>query len=265
MPLEPLLTRISGGGYLAHPRYQGCIGHWMVREGAGATVNDLARGGNSNNGAFGTSTNAPLWTGGLFGSALSFDNSNDYVNCGSDVLFDNITLMTVVAWIFPKSAGLATVNTVYRGAIVTKGLTGVGWNLSLSSADGVSVGVKFSSCHVTTNMIHRTTDGTLLLNVWSHIACTFLRAASNTPATNAIIYINGREPTYQTSTGGSGNIQSDAAEEVIIGNNPTSALTQTFDGYIDEVRLYNRILARDEIISLYTDPFLEFSPAYRRS
>ena len=68
-------------------------------------------------------------------------------------------------------------------------------------------------------------------------------------AANVKIYINGAETSYQTTTNGVTTKNSDASADFIIGNN--SLTTQTFNGLIDEVRVYNRALSAAEVMSLY--------------
>jgi len=53
----------------------GLVAAYSFDEGSGTSINDLS--GNGNNG---TLINGPTWAAGEYGSALSFDGTNDYVS-----------------------------------------------------------------------------------------------------------------------------------------------------------------------------------------
>src|SRR5262249_7584745 len=63
-------------------------------ENAGTSAADA-----SGHGIVGTLTNGPVWTTGRYGSALSFDGVNDYVNLGNPTALQLTGSMTVSAWI----------------------------------------------------------------------------------------------------------------------------------------------------------------------
>jgi hypothetical protein len=69
-------------------------------------------------------------------------------------------------------------------------------------------------------------------------------------ANRPVFYINGKLVTTVVRTTPSGSKSSDAASTLSIGN--TSTLDRTFDGAIDDVRIYNRILSTSEIGGLVT-------------
>jgi len=73
----------------------GLVGSWHMNESSGTVASDMS--GNSNNGIL---TNGPTWTTGKFGSALSFDGTDDYVDINDFQLGGEIT---VEGWIYPKS------------------------------------------------------------------------------------------------------------------------------------------------------------------
>ena len=66
-----------------HPLARGLVGCWLFNEGGGNIVYDLS--GHINHGTLGggTASYCPDWITGKFGSALSFDGSNDYVSISS--------------------------------------------------------------------------------------------------------------------------------------------------------------------------------------
>ena len=80
----------------------------------------------------------------------------------------------------------------------------------------------------------------------NHFAVTFNGSSlSNDP----VIYVNG-VPSVLTEAGNtSGSFLSDAARNLKAGEDDSS--TSNFNGTIDEIRLYNRILSAAEINKLY--------------
>jgi hypothetical protein len=88
---------------------------------------------------------------------------------------------------------------------------------------------------------------TVALGAWQHVALTYdTGSAANRP----IFYRNGVVVTTTVQTAPAGSRSSDAASTLSIGN--TTALDRTFDGAIDDVRIYNRILSASEIGTLAT-------------
>ena len=57
------------------------MGIWLLDEGDGDTAYDSS--GNGNHGKI----SGAAWAGGMFGSALSFDGADDFVDCGNSEFF----------------------------------------------------------------------------------------------------------------------------------------------------------------------------------
>jgi len=97
-----------------------------------------------------------------------------------------------------------------------------------------------------------TNNNAVVLNVWQHIAVTW---DGTNQGTGIHIYTDGIEQAYQ-ETGNDGTGVSDVGVPLTIGNRNEN--DRTFDGLIDDVRIYNRVITASEVWSLYADPFLEF-------
>jgi hypothetical protein len=81
------------------------VAWWPFDEGAGTTAGDLS--GNANNG---TLKNGVTWvTEGKFGSALSFDGLDDYIEVMDDPSIDLNSEVTVEAWVNGIGAGFTAV------------------------------------------------------------------------------------------------------------------------------------------------------------
>ena len=66
----------------------------------------------------------------------------------------------------------------------------------------------------------------------------------------SIFTLTERKFLYNSSDDGSGALNSDAAQNLLIGDGPGGALTD-FDGEMDDVRYYDRVLSPSEISDLY--------------
>ena len=73
---------------------------WHLDESFGSTVFDETA--NNNDGTInGASWAGPRWTSGMFDDALSFDGTDDYVDCGSSAKLKPTTDITIEMWVKP--------------------------------------------------------------------------------------------------------------------------------------------------------------------
>jgi len=85
-------------------------------------------------------------------------------------------------------------------------------------------------------------------NTWQHVAATWDGSMSGSAGIH--IYINGVESTGGTTVdGGGGAPYDDSTTPFTVGNRPTDN-ARGFNGSIDEVRVYNRVLSAAEIQAL---------------
>jgi fibronectin type 3 domain-containing protein len=203
-------------------------------EGTGTTTAD-----SSGNGDNGTLVNSPTWTTGRVApGALVFNGTNTYVSVANSGLLDNLYTagMTVSAWIKPISAGGAG-----RGRIIDKDSFG-GWFFCLYTTSTL----QFTGDEFATNAAYRVSAGSIVLNTWQHVAATW---DGSTSGANIHLYINGVLADSSTIANGLGAAQTDAGTPFAIGNRP-SDLARGFNGTLDDVRVYNRILSAAEIQAL---------------
>ena len=107
---------------LGHPLAKGLVGYWLMNEGTGNTVQDL-----SGNGHTGTFVNETVWDAGKFGSCLSFDGTDDYVNINSikDTV-QNDTEGTMSAWFYADTIGSEEDQTALSFTLGTWGVIALG-------------------------------------------------------------------------------------------------------------------------------------------
>jgi hypothetical protein len=212
----------------------GPVGHWKMDEGTGTSTNDSS--GNGNTGTFGDS---PTWINGKYGKALEFDGegSDDNINMGNDSTINNIWDGggTFEAWIYPRSDGEAS-----GGRIAYKG-GGSGWNFQASTDNGSAMNLNFVQGFGGSNGNWTTTGELVPLNTWSHVAVTYdSGSASNDP----IFYINGVQYAFASSPVGT---RDDDSSYILYTGNSSDG-SRTFDGYIDDTRIYNYARTQGQII-----------------
>lgn len=198
-------------------------------EASGTTATDSSGSGNT-----GTLTNSPTRTTGYASGGVSFDGSNDAVIVPASATLNNLSAITISAWMRPNNSGENSF-----GRIIQK--TG-GFMLYLSSGNQVVFEVPYS----TTAVKRQTSNNVVSYGTWTHVVATWTGSATG----NTIhIYLNGTEvASYLATTNGSGTRNDDSAGALNIGNN--GAQDRTFNGILDEVRVYNRVLSPAEVAAL---------------
>jgi hypothetical protein len=214
----------------------GLVGWWRLDEGSGTTVYD-----SSGRGHTGTFVNSPTWvTGKVGGGALSFDGVSSFVRIPSSVDFDFHTNgeFSVSAWVYPSSTG-ARVSAVSRSMnnlwhcctieqsnatkfeteYVTRTVTGT----PSSRGDGSNLGYGPNSWHHVVGV--KTTDGVV------HVYVDGVKGADSAPITNPDPDLSGLD--------------------ITIGSRRSITPDSIWNGYIDDVRVYNRALSSSDIIELF--------------
>ena len=213
----------------------GLVGHWTFDEPDLANVTAFDRSGGANNG---TLTSGPTRAIGKIGQALNFDGVDDLVNAGaSDTLLQEDKPLTVSAWIYARTLGETNAGKIIFRRNESSPAGGVSLNLASTNAIQFNVGGGTSLNRVSSN-------NSIALGGWQHVLVTW---DGTVTAANVHIYVNGVETSYQTTTDGS-LLADTFTFDSQIGSNV--GIT-TFNGLIDEARIYNRALSPDEIKRLY--------------
>ncbi|MDB4978768.1 MAG: hypothetical protein JWM56_954, partial [Candidatus Peribacteria bacterium] len=208
----------------------GLVGYWKMDEGVGTVAKDLSR-----NGSNGVLTNGPAWSGSslpttrFFNSkTLNFDGVDDMVNISdTSSVFGGMKAVTISAWIYPRTTGGSSF-----GRVITKNDVsqfGIVYNPnSAGNVAGLYVGA-----------VSPQITASAPLNTWTHVAFTWNGSTITS-------YSNG------VSAGSFANTTVLAADTnpLVIGNR--SAGARTWNGFIDDVRIYNRALNASEINALST-------------
>jgi hypothetical protein len=199
-----------------NPAPTGPIAAYAFDEGTGATLTD--RSGNGHNGTISGAT----WTQGKSGRALSFDGGTNMVTVPDHNALDLGDAFTIESWIRPRSLDN------WRMAVIKEAPPNtLAYGLYASAGDGkpnawTAGGAAWSPQAVP-------------LNAWSHVATTYDRGTMR-------IYIDGQLVATETGIPTPPN----TSGPLRIGGNAIWDF-ETFDGLIDDVRIYGRALSESEV------------------
>jgi len=202
---------------------RGLVGYWRFDEETGSTAKDSSPYGNH-----GTIYGATRVRG-IIGKALSFDGVDDYVEVPDSASLQDIKKITVVAWIYPYTGyGQEYPRIVEKGNVEP-------FRFYITASNGkLTVGLNTVS-----ETIYRSNKTAIPENKWTMAAFTY-------DGVYLRIYLNGNLDKETTENAGDLDTFSTITH---IGNFPTG--NRTFNGIIDEVRIYNRALSPGEIKIIY--------------
>lgn len=203
-------------------------GYWALDETAGTAAGDSSgyhAGGNIVGTFQGGAVLNQAAAAPRFGTSVDFDGSNDEVYLGN-ALGSYTSDFTIAAWINPDSL------TGIQRVLSSSTLNGGGFGFGLTGDD-----LRFTTYGKQDYNI--TAD--LPANTWTHVAVTF---DANFDAT---FYVNGVSIGTITGTQAAGA----TIDNFFIGR---TGIMEAFDGRIDEVRFYDRVLSQAEVASLIPVP-----------
>jgi len=220
---------------------------WNFDDCTGTTVRDVA---SSNTGTF-TGSPGPIWqtdTPSGAGCSLLFSGTG-YIEAATTAVANyNAQPFTVSAWVKPTSlaqngaGNVIVANSSYQYGgyfLAISSTTCVG----VSSTGDVCFGMNWSGGGATT----QTSSNTILANTWSQIVGTF-------DGTTMILYLNGKRvaSTVPAST------VATSYQKLTVGY-PTQGGWGSFNGYIDNVRVYQQAISQSDIEHMYATE----APAYQ--
>lgn len=229
----------------SHPLAAQLRGFWLLTEGIGASVVNLATPG-LNDGALGGTT-SPTWVQTERGPALNWANAGERVNCGRGAPFDNLTAETfeVLIYFGGTTGGSQRViakqdaGSLYNGITITSGGA-----------------VEWERACATQSIYIITPSSTVAAGGWYHIIGTF-----DSVLNDSALYINGVKATYSTQDPGIGALTDDSPYDLLLGNRADNA--RTFNGRILFARVFNMFCPPDVAAELYANPYGLVAPAQR--
>ncbi|UCC21658.1 MAG: LamG domain-containing protein, partial [Planctomycetota bacterium] len=202
------------------------VGYWKLDESSGGIAGD-----DSGNGYSGTLVGDPVWmpAGGWIDGAIDLDGVGDYIRIEAESPFDITDVITVSAWIKVTSFDNDW------ASVVTKGDSA--WRLARSNGGST---MEFSCTGISNNQ-YGYIAGSINVDdgAWHHVAGVY-------DGSRIYLYIDGVEDVSEAATG-SIDLNN---YKVFIGENG-QATGRTWNGYIDDVRVYHRALSAPDILSTY--------------
>lgn len=215
----------------------GLVGHWELNESSGTLASDSSPS-NADGTLYDGSVvgNGPIWeAAGPMDGALAFDGIDDYVNIGNPSELQLTGAMTISAWVRMDTTG-----TLNSRVITKSGPIGQrGWDMTGENDNKMY----FKIAQNGTTNIEVGSSGTIPIGEWVHWAGVY------EPGSSLRLYKNGVLDNSNTSSIPS--TQYNATNNVWIGDR-TNCSPCEMDGILDDVRVYNRALAPQEISALYS-------------
>jgi hypothetical protein len=215
----------------------GLVGHWKLDETSGTTAVDSS--GNSYNGTMnnGLDASSDSVVGRLM-TALNFDGAGDNISVPDDA-FDNMTDLTACAWVYRTSSSGSW------ALVASKTSDGYdGWNLYVHRSSGrfgfynTDGRYEVSAVSPAGNIVKE--------NEWTHICGS---TDGGTSGDSIQLYYNGQlESANEVCYSGCPD-NNDDSRLLRIGTDDVAG--SRFAGYIDDVRVYDRILDAEDIVYLY--------------
>jgi chitodextrinase len=204
----------------APPVPPGLAAAYAFAEGTGSQTSDA-----SGHGLAGT-LSGPVWNAaGKYGSALTFDGTNDWVTVADSSWLDVSGGLTLEAWVRPNGGPS------WRTIMLKENGSTLAYALYAGASGGTPMGI------VLTGGAQQKLSGPSALpaNTWTHLALTYNGAQMR-------LYVNGVERATKAVTGAMPNSSGPLR---IGGNNVWTS--ERFKGELDELRVYNRALTAGEI------------------
>jgi hypothetical protein len=210
---------------LGVPPLAGPVAHYKLDDGEGVIAVD-----SSGNGLDGILIGDPQWSAGVLGGALDFDGVDDYVDCGNDTIFSITDAFSLSVWINWRAA------TGDWQTVVAKGDNA--WRLARGGGDTQTMDFGFTDGGPRGWLAVRSANE-VPLGEWHHVTVTI------DTIDGAKIYLDGVLEGTNPDTGGItvGDFP------VFIGEN-SQATGRFWDGLIDDVQIYDRVLSAEEISQL---------------
>ena len=228
-----ILLTIVGFGHAAIDSST-AMGIWLLDEGDGDTAFD-----SSGKGHHGTISGA-AWAEGVFGSALSFDGVDDFVDCGNSELL-RISTGSMAAWIntnVEDDSGLSAVTLPFDD--------GDAWDAPWRSLGLGSWRGQLRYWMAVDGQNAEMQPGNLNTNQWYHLVATF-------DGTTRKAYLDG-ELVFEADTPGM-ITYGDPPPSFVIGdrNVNRAASGELMNGFVDEIAVFNVALSDADIQQLMVD------------
>ncbi|HLG18646.1 MAG TPA: LamG domain-containing protein [Bdellovibrionota bacterium] len=200
----------------------GLVAFYRFEESGAAALDSSIKGNN------GTITGA-IRQPGAYGQRMSFNGSTDYIFVPNSPSLQMTSTITMEAWIYVTKPDPTT----------TSYITGIVGKLNFSGATTYDMSVSMSGgLFCTLNDSSVQLGWQIQKNIWTHVACTY-------DGQTLRLFVNGRQQTMLTLSTPTG-IQV-TTDPVYLGVGGTGAAGYHYQGYMDEVAIWNSVRTEDQI------------------
>ena len=215
------------------------VAYWRFDEGYGTTAYDESDNSNDL-----TIVSAPPWTNGAWpnknqkylGKALDYDGSADYSYVADTASLSITGDLTISAWIKPEAVAGETLYAISGKWDTSDEEPAPQSYLLAQYEDEIRMYIDSSSDYLTTN------DADLLVGNWYHIVAIYSSSAQT-----VTIYVNGQEELGEVTGTIPGSIKDDADRYHVAASGSTSAVTDLYNGVIDEVKVFDYALTFNQV------------------
>jgi prepilin-type N-terminal cleavage/methylation domain-containing protein len=207
----------------------GVVGHWKFDETAGSIASD-----SSGNDYAATVSGATWDSSGQIDGALDFDGSNDYV----DTTIDGSSVSNVTFCLWFKSDDVGSIG---DDDVAQRFIT----QMRTSSGTRFALGInknKLAAYWYDGSSNVKQAGPNLSASQWYHAAVTY-------DGSDIRLYLDGNERNSSAEL----NMSPPSADAIEISRDPGGGGSRHFDGLLDDVRVYRRVLTEDEIWAIYTE------------
>lgn len=209
-------------------------GYWSFDENTGTTAYDNA---SSNDAEL---VDGAYWGVGKLGSAVNFDNANDYVNVSlaNNLQFNLTNEFTICSWVYHNNTGAID-------SFISSGDSGsdTGYLLRFDATNKL----QFTLTHSAVNQLNIKTQVATNTNLWEHICIVKNDSAS---ASGTLIYINATSMAFDIDRD---DLVSDTVSNNLQFGSQNAGTSLFFAGGLDEIGIWNRSLSSTEISDLYNN------------
>ncbi|MBN2210992.1 MAG: hypothetical protein JW709_06310 [Sedimentisphaerales bacterium] len=217
----------------------GLVAHWPLDDGlispTSSTAEDVI---GTNTGALIDFTAPPTWITSDLGGALAFDGTNDSVYMGSGPDLDITGELTMALWINKQGNNSNNNYAHLAGKNQSGGPADDSYYLKSQATDQLTFGVTQNGVN-----IELTGTASVSRDQWHSVVAVFV------PNVSMRIYLDGQ--LYAAKTTGVPGYTAITNAPFMIGQISNRDTGYSFNGYLDDVRLYNLALSQEEIETLY--------------
>jgi hypothetical protein len=242
--LDPTRDAV-GSNFSLLPQEEGLVGYWPLNEGQGTIAYDQSGYGNNGSWSGAQAGTSGYYSAGKVGAwAGAFNLGNAYIAGPAVSGLDGFSSFTLSAWINQSSSNESFFVSKKNNGYLAPYELFVNANGSIQLIANTLPNSNGHYAAATTN-----SSGLITYGVWHHVVATF------NGSSNMNIYVDGTLASSTISLTGSPftSVFSGTAP-ILIGAYSTYGLdgtTYNFNGLIDDVRIYNRVLSATEIQQIY--------------